>query len=146
MSPSPTSRNTCPNRSFTLARKCVTGSLLSEGGIKRAVICLPTAFYRLNCLVFLSSMSDLRAMFFLSLSLQKIHTYLGYTTLNKTHLPHLFSDYLQFCLWGPHTLLLQCMSDPYLLLAYADVILFFVSELRATRANVSPDTLHRYLR
>jgi len=78
MSPSPASCNTCPNRSFTLPIKCVTGSLLSEGVIKRALICLPTAFYRLYSLVFLSSMSNLRAMFSLSLY-KKIHTYLGYT-------------------------------------------------------------------
>jgi len=42
---SSTSRNVCSKRSFTLARKCATGLLLSEGGIKRTISCLPTALY-----------------------------------------------------------------------------------------------------
>jgi len=122
----------CSNGSFTLARKCDTGSLASEGGFKRTVSCLISGMNRLCSLVFASTISNLRAMFFflsLSLSLQKnTHLFKKIHTLNKTHLPHFYSDYLQFCLWGSKhkTLLLQCMSDPYLLLAYADIILFFL--------------------
>jgi len=107
---SSTSRNTCLNRSFTLARKCATESLLSEGGIKRTV----SAFLQ-HCTACTLSYScpvcRICEQCSISLSLQRIHTYLGSTHPNKTHLPHLYSDYLQFCLWGPHTLLLQCMSD-----------------------------------
>ena len=64
ISVSSTSRNACLKKSFTLARKCATGLLLSEGGIKRTASCLPTALYRLYSLVILWSTSNLRAKIF----------------------------------------------------------------------------------
>jgi len=66
-------------KSFTLARKCPTVSPLSEGGNNRTVSCVPTALYRLLCLLIVSSISNLRAMF---LSLKKLlikQKYLGST-------------------------------------------------------------------
>ena len=73
----PTYFKTLSKRSFTLARKCDTGSLASEGGFKRTVNCLPSA---LNRLYFLVCRICEPCSFSLSLSLYKnTHLFRIYT-------------------------------------------------------------------
>jgi len=71
-----------------------------RGGIKRTVICLPTSLYRLYCLVFVSIISNLRAMFFPSLQKDTHLVRINTPNKKKIRLPHLKSDYLQFHLWS----------------------------------------------
>jgi len=81
---SSTLRNVCSMRSFTMATKFAAGLLLYEGGIKRTVSCLPTAFYRLCSLVFASKISNLRTMISLYI---KIHN--SFRLITSYHLYHL---------------------------------------------------------
>jgi len=68
---------------FTLARKCATGFVISEGCVHRTVSCLPTALYHTYCLVFMSTISKLQTMISLY---NGIHNYLV-----LTHLQHILS-------------------------------------------------------